>query len=460
MQQLRALLGARDGFLGHGGNKMPHRKVTLLFPEQDEGQLAARLLDASLSLAHLLHVPLYVVDVSQRLRECRECGFDAASAPSPVHVCPWPNAEAQRHLQIAKQWQQNKFALPARRIPPAAAAAPRSASGQARSSKDAAAAAPAPAALPGDGMCNSWRKTKTCPRKDSGRQLCGFKHPEEYVVPIKHCFGFAKGHCQFGAGCKFPHVAAQQPASDAGAAVAAPAAAPAAPALPAASASIPAPSTDAHAVPLDPSWATAGMDPPASQQPVVPAAAAAAVAPAPAGPAPASQQPTALAALMPSQPEWQTVPASQGKKRKTAAETAAPTASSTVAVAANAWAFMVDEEEEKDAAAASCSSAMAVTPPGTPVVLQSSLSRLSSPSKAKSSKKQKGGDKKESAAAAAAASAGLVGEAPASVPPDKGSPSRSLSRSRPAKAGGSSGAAARVPSSSPARRTGSSSSHQ
>ena len=265
---------------------MPHRKVTLLFPEQDEEQLAARLLDASLSLSHLLHLPLYVVDVSQRSRECRECGFLATSASGPAHVFPWPQAEAQRHLQMAKQWQQHRGAPTPLRIASSSAAAaasdtlPRAAHGPARASK---AAAPSAAALPGDGMCNSWRKTKTCPRKDSGRQLCGFK---EYAVPVKHCFGFAKGHCEFGAGCKFPHVVGPQlaagAAADAGAAAAAAASSLDAAAV--ASASL-APSADSVGVvaastvaPRDPSWDTARMVQASADQSLE---SAAAVAPAP-----------------------------------------------------------------------------------------------------------------------------------------------------------------------------------
>ena len=339
---------------------MPHRKVTLLFPEQDEEQLAARLLDASLSLSHLLHLPLYVVDVSQRSRECRECGFLATSASGPAHVFPWPQAEAQRHLQMAKQWQQHRGAPTPLRIASSSAAAaasdtlPRAAHGPARASK---AAAPSAAALPGDGMCNSWRKTKTCPRKDSGRQLCGFK---EYAVPVKHCFGFAKGHCEFGAGCKFPHVVGPQlaagAAADAGAAAAAAASSLDAAAV--ASASL-APSADSVGVVAASTVAPSGPLLGHSRHgPSVGGSVAFRSLPQRLLQHQSRPPPSAVPRL--SEPTWQTVPASHGRKRKNAAEDVAPAATRTVA--ATSWASMVDEEEEEKAAAAASSSSVTVTP--------------------------------------------------------------------------------------------------
>ena len=115
MLELSTLLGARDGFLGQGGDKMPHRKVTLLFPQQEEQQLAARLLDISLSLAHLLHVPPYVVDVAQRQRECRECGYFCASATGarvPVARCRGTAAPAHREAVAAAQGRTTAPAQP------------------------------------------------------------------------------------------------------------------------------------------------------------------------------------------------------------------------------------------------------------------------------------------------------------------------------------------------------------
>ena len=110
---------------------------------------------------------------------------------------------------------------------------------------------------------------------NSGRR-CNSQHPPDYVVPVKHCYDFAKGKCNRPVGeCKFAHIQ-PEPAAVPVPKVDAP--------LAAAAAQVSdLPSGVPVALPLDASWETAGRprSSPVSDSAPVPSAAAAAAASSP-----------------------------------------------------------------------------------------------------------------------------------------------------------------------------------
>ncbi|MCW2763338.1 MAG: Cysteine repeat modular protein [Marmoricola sp.] len=452
MQELAQRFGARRGYLGHGPERAPHRKVTLLFDLSPEA-VATRLFQFSAQHSPLLQGTPDIVNVADRLKECRDCGFLAsrsASGQQQPHACPFPSPATLAQQRRTEMQRRSKEA-PGANLAASGAAAGRAGAGA--SKPVAAASASGPRLPPEQRMCGKWRATKSCPRLHDPSNPCRGLHPADHVAPPaprKHCHDFLRGKCTYGSACIFPHLS--QAELDA-----APAAAPAgdavAPPAPQPQASVP-----SVASPSVPASAAASMQPalpPVSSQP--PANASAAVAPAPipapAAPVAASAPPTAASAALASAGGWQ-VATGKGKKTSghkrpsTAVDAAAPAAAATAAASKvpvhPAWSDDVEDDavdaQGDEAMGVSSAAAASSSAPQTPPVQTSSLSSLSSPTKApQASKKQR-----PAAAAASAAAPAL----------DKGGGGRSRTLSRSASNAGSGGGA------SPARRAASVASQQ
>lgn len=174
LQELQKRTGARTAFLGSSFDEMqPSRRLTLLFDmpsgreEERMAELAPRLAPIFAELHSLLHGSPQCVDISDRHRECRECG-----CMERPHECP--------------------FLDPTRALRPQAPAG-------------AAASASSSASSAADKMCGSWSRTRTCARKGLG---CRFSHPEGHIVAqkSKECFAFQRnGHCHVGSTCPYKH---------------------------------------------------------------------------------------------------------------------------------------------------------------------------------------------------------------------------------------------------------------
>lgn len=193
--------GARSGYLGGSADHLlPHRVVTLLF-DGDVDQPAVCLpmvfqkLHPLLKDIHpLLHEPPHLVNVRNRVRECKECG----SAVRP-HQCPFATLFP---MSMAKKLQQQGTGTGAE---PAQATA-KDTGAQVPTQPPRPAAVPRPP--PTDLMCKSWRLHKSCPRQEMGR-VCRFQHPAEHVPeprlqPLCRVFT-ASGLCPKGATCAFRH---------------------------------------------------------------------------------------------------------------------------------------------------------------------------------------------------------------------------------------------------------------
>jgi hypothetical protein len=200
MQKLRDQLGARAAYLGASADQLaPHRKVTLLF---DGDESNAALMDDLISrvslvlstIGSLLHESS-VVKPRDRQRECKQC-----SSILKVHTCPFETQSSSNNSRGGQQQPRSSAAA-------SGASAPRpplASAGAARSSSP-------PAADPTDRMCRSWRRTKSCPRKDQHRS-CSFEHPAAYEVQRQVCFDFRdQGACRRGAACNFQHAAPAAP---------------------------------------------------------------------------------------------------------------------------------------------------------------------------------------------------------------------------------------------------------
>ena len=144
MVDLQGKAGARMAFLGSSFDEMqPSRRLTLLFDvtvgkeEQHMTQLATHLLPLFTDLQPLLHGSVQCVDIRDRNRECKECG--SLSRP---HECPFMDPARARRSQTAPLSSDSAPSM-------GAASAAASASG-------------------GEGMCGSWRRFRTCERKDKG----------------------------------------------------------------------------------------------------------------------------------------------------------------------------------------------------------------------------------------------------------------------------------------------------
>jgi hypothetical protein len=259
-EQLQRELCASSSFLSHGVNEQaPHRKVTLLFVldpanEDDLRSLHQRLVAWLRLHQSLLHAFPRLVNVAERHKECKECGF-LGKGQQPAHVCPLapPSFAGQLKRSYAQHQQQPRSQQP-------------KASGRGAPAPGAA----APAAAPRNIMCRSWRKDKTCARKSQGLH-CSWEHPSDFVP--RHCHDFVLGNCNRPGTCIFPHLTHEQlhlapaPAVAAPTAAAAPvAAAPAAAAPVAAARALPAQARTAPAL--------AAAHVPAARAPVAAAAAA------------------------------------------------------------------------------------------------------------------------------------------------------------------------------------------
>lgn len=187
MVDLQARAAARTAFLGSSFDEMqPSRRLTLLFDmpagkeEERMTQLATHLLPLFAELHPLLHGKVQCVDIKDRNRECKECG----SLARP-HDCPFMDPTRARRAQAPSR-------------PGLAAGSP-----QAAAAADGEGAAARPSA---EEMCGSWRRTRTCERKEKGIP-CRYGHPEEYVLKAKECFAFQRdGFCSNGSSCQYKHV--------------------------------------------------------------------------------------------------------------------------------------------------------------------------------------------------------------------------------------------------------------
>lgn len=177
MVELQERAGARAAFLGSSFDEMrPSRRLTLLFDiptgteEQHMTQLATHLLPLFAELHPILHGSVQCVDIKDRTKECKECG----SLVRP-HECPFVDLSRARRPQAPPSSSA------------AVAAAARSGSGV-------------------DEMCSSWRRTRTCERREKGIS-CKYAHPEEHTLKAKECFAFQRGgFCSNGTSCQYKHV--------------------------------------------------------------------------------------------------------------------------------------------------------------------------------------------------------------------------------------------------------------
>lgn len=387
MRQLQTQLGARAAYLGASADQhAPHRKVTLLF-DGDESDSAlmddiiSRMGTVLATFGSLVHESS-VVKPRDRQRECKQC-----SSILKVHTCPFETQSSNIGSRSSGGQQQHRSsAAPSGgahpRPPLAAAGAPR---------------LPTPPSDPADRMCRSWRRTKTCPRKDQHRS-CSFEHPAAHEPQRQVCFDFRDhGACRRGAHCNFQHAAPPAPAparnqqqqADApasmeldGAAAAAPAASAAAPAASAASASAAAPARRRSRADQ-----AAAAESKQQQEDAAPAAAA------------ASRTPAASPSRRPAPP----APTPRSGGGRSAAKRLRDEGPATSALAfpmsTTRWSEMQPDTEEEEANMEQRQAAATAARKGTPAASpppSSSLGLLSSPSKR---------NKKEAAAAASSGTA-------------------------------------------------------
>lgn len=168
MLDLTVKFQAKNGFLGSAVTELrPSRRLTLLFDTWNEETMARFALVFS-EIKHQLYdkcLPAQV-KVADRFKECQECG----SMEKP-HSCPF----SQTNVMMS-------------RAKPAA--------------KSSGAASSAPAVQPGDKMCQSWRRQKSCANKER----CNWEHPVDHVVQTV-CIEFQKSGACGRARCRFSHVA-------------------------------------------------------------------------------------------------------------------------------------------------------------------------------------------------------------------------------------------------------------
>ncbi len=420
----------------------------MLFDESPE-QVAPLVRAFVETQGSLLHSTPRVVEVSDRSKECRECGFLAGRDGQPAHLCPWPHTAALAQQRSSERQRRSKEAQVAAQAAAGGAGPAVGRDGKQHASVSAAGTGKAqqPAS---ERICSSWRKTKSCLRLGVAPNPCRLKHPADYVVPVKHCFDFAKGSCTRSV-CAFPHFSLAQLAGESGAAPAPSAESSLAASLPPAASAPPSasPAAAVASAPPDPSLGSAPVAP--ALPPAVPAASAAAAP---------SQPPAASSVAGAAEPGWKVAGSKKkaGKKRAadsvaTDAAPAAPT--STVRVQAN-WAKEMDEEDDRQQAddamgVGVSSSAAAAQAPQTPPLRSSSLASLSSPTKAQPPAAPSPAKRRKEAGAAPAAGA---------ASPER-SGSRTRAPSRPAcNTGSGAGGKAGSASSSPARHGGGNASHQ
>ena len=189
---------ARIGYLGQGTNEStPHRKVTLLFDvssdEEDENgfqTIQQHMSPLVSALRSRLHQAPSVVRPIDRSRECRECG-----QLGKPHECPFIGGNNRTVARVG-----------AAAAPSSSTSSSSSASASKISSSSSSVSRSSLSSS--DDMCKSWRRSKTCPRRDKGH-TCLFKHPDEHN-PEQHCFDFAQhGHCSRGTLCRYLHVQPQ-----------------------------------------------------------------------------------------------------------------------------------------------------------------------------------------------------------------------------------------------------------
>lgn len=326
LQELQKRTGARTAFLGSSFDEMqPSRRLTLLFDmpagheEERMAELAPRLAPIFAELHSLLHGSPQCVDISDRHRECRECG----SMERP-HECPFMDPTRVPRQQA-----------------PTGAPRPQALAGAAASASSSASSA-------ADKMCGSWSRTRTCAKKGLG---CGFSHPEGHIVAqkSKECFAFQRnGLCHVGSTCPYKHTEglARRPAGASAASDAA--------ARPATSKPSDKPSGQVSLAHAPPAAATSTSTPASSP-----------VAPTPtASPSKKKRQRTPVAADE-SQPEEEE---EEVKQQASAAKKQKPVQG--IPAHSTQWSTMVDEAEEEDEGERT----------RTPPPRSSSLASISSPS--------------------------------------------------------------------------------
>ena len=363
MEELQRVAQAARAYLGNDfDQRMPHRKVTLLFddlqePSEEHGdhmqQIGSRGLMAHLSSIESIIADCTIVRVGDRLRECKECGNVNRSHECSAREANRPIIRMRKDQQSVRQQQP-------------ASAQPGSAS-----------------ASSADSMCFSWRKTKRCPRRERGER-CHHHHPADHEVKRAVCFEWrSTGQCKRGGNCRF--LSSHTP----------PATAPAAAqSQPAASASVPLQSLAASSAAASASVVVNKSDEANPFTPVVnrsrgrPRAAAASSAAAAAAASTATSAPRGLSK------KRGTATAGLSTPLITPEQTAARSVFSSPS-AALSWGDtpMTDDEEVEPQAAAAAPSAAPI----------SSLSMLSSPTKAKPTATPKHTQKKQNTTAAAAA---------------------------------------------------------
>ena len=191
MTTLASVAGARVGYLGSSVDEMkPSHRVTLLFGLSNEidgvseeaiNQQLIAIMPTYRSLLFSAPVP---VEVKHRMSECRECG--ALDRP---HECPFASGALGRSGMAAMMMNGHSSGsvhpsvATSRQLPSAAAAA---------SNSDAR-------------MCNSWRASKKCPRREKGI-VCTWTHPMDFEPNDRTCWSFRdEGHCAKGTTCLFVH---------------------------------------------------------------------------------------------------------------------------------------------------------------------------------------------------------------------------------------------------------------
>jgi hypothetical protein len=138
-----------------------------------------------------LHASPSIVQPSDRLRECRECG----SLGRP-HECPFTIG------------YRSTLARPS--MQPQVATAPRPSFPATGGLVGPSTSAAALAVAIDDLMCSEWRKKKTCGRL-TANLTCNCQHSADFVVSPQVCFDFANGRCT-RVKCIFAHSSASNSA--------------------------------------------------------------------------------------------------------------------------------------------------------------------------------------------------------------------------------------------------------
>ena len=193
-------------FLGSNiDDHAPSRRCTLLYAhKKDAVAQEDDIIDLLTPLLQKLSSVIddvYSMPITNRTRECKECG-----SMDRDHSCKF-RVENKLHAAYAKQ--QATYATQA-----AAAAGMSRTTKPTQGNASSSASSSASTFSSNDRMCKSWREHKVCPRKDKG-ETCVYEHPESHKAekPQQVCYSWnTSKYCHRGKACRFAHNANNQTA--------------------------------------------------------------------------------------------------------------------------------------------------------------------------------------------------------------------------------------------------------